>query len=311
MQAKTILGVVVLGLLLAVSTACEPAPPRVAMRAVPDATGPDARPGDGTCATDEGRCSLQAAIDEANSQPRAHVDVADGVYPATTLIVTGDVEIVGESTSGDLSSSEVRVAEGAVLRLRALSLGSLEVDGIVIADRVGFGFPDTDGPHPANVAVGPTGRAVLSDVHLVAWLQDGVRNEGQLTLRYATLWSGNASNGIDGVITTTGAGRTNLGAVVFLGSPDGDMDPACVGTPPESAGWNLSYDRTCGLTGPGDIEGVSETDFDAEDGSPRIDAVPIGELACAEEPSGIFLGHRALDDDGDGIVACDIGYGFG
>lgn len=312
MRRNGVLGAVVLAAMVGTMvTACEPAPLRPVFYAVGTEAGPDALPGDGLCATASGGCSLQAAIEEANTVPRARI-MATGDHPDTTLAVTGDLELWAlDDVWSNASGSELTVAQGAVLKLRDMSVGSLTVDGSVVAERVGFGFDVTTRPQPPAIDVGPTGAMLAVKVDVMGWTQVAVRNQGRLVLRYATIRSQTVDSApVEAAITTSGAGSTTLGATHLLGSDEVGMVDACAGTPPVSEGWNVSYDSTCGLTGPGDRQDLAVIDGDPVPGSPLVDAVPLGSLGCQAEPSDSFGAIGAADGDEDGLLACDIGLGY-
>ena len=289
----------------ATTVACQPATPRPVFHPVATATGADAEPGDGSCATATDQCSLEAAFDEANAHPRARIEMSRGTYPPIEATATGNLEIVGAS-GAVARETFLRVLETASVTLRRVSLGALSVDGAVVAERLQLGYP---GPSEVpNLTVGPDGSVLLFRAVIVAWLQPGVRNEGRLNLRYTTLMGGRTTySPPDPVITTSGAGRTTLGASLFMGQPQlGDMVDACAGTPPTSEGWNVSYDTTCGLDQTGDAEG-HDTVGGGELHLLRTDVIPVGTLGCHDGPTDVFGLVEAIDADLDGVAACDVG----
>ena len=313
-RPRRILGTALIAITLGTAlTSCEPPPPRPVFHAVGTASGPDAIPGDGVCATSAGTCSLEAAVQEANAVPRARI-VSAGGNPDSPLVVTGDVEL-GPPDDWDswtyLSGTEVHVAEGGVLRLRDVGIGALRVDGTVIAERLALGFDDSWRPEPTALDIGPTGTVIGVKVDVMGWVQRAIHNEGHLSLRYATIWAASLEHGSPHAAIATGAsGSTTLGAVHVLGSGGPETVDACGGTPPVSEGGNVSYDSTCDLAGPGDRQDLAVVDWDPEPDSPLVDAVPLGTLGCQLEPSDAFGVIQAIDGDEDGVVACDIGYGY-
>jgi len=103
-----------------------------------DGTSGDATPGDDICATEDGACTLRAAVEEANAQGEARtISLADWqVILAEELPVSGDVTITGlgagQTVVGASGQSRLfNVTGGGSLTLAALALqgGSTEADG--------------------------------------------------------------------------------------------------------------------------------------------------------------------------------------
>jgi CSLREA domain-containing protein len=95
----------------------------------------DDNPGDGTCATSGGACTLRAAIEEANSDPDADViNFAD--IPTTSgfatislnseLAVTEELDIDGNTAPGYPSAS----ADGPIVKLDGSNISGSTADGI-------------------------------------------------------------------------------------------------------------------------------------------------------------------------------------
>lgn len=314
--------------LVAGLAACDPPPPpppRPVFTAVAAVAGPDAHPGDGSCAVTGGGCSLQAAVDEANALGRARVVVDPGSrHPAGTVTIASDVEVVrGPDThtgiSGPLALVDIVVASGGVLTVQSVTgLRSVRVEGRLVLDGASMG--DASGGAPtggALVEVAPTGTAVVHRSHLVGWGARPIQNDGTLLVRYSTIWGPNAtsSGGVPAVVTGP-AGTTTLAATFFLGAAPEHMAPACGGRMPVSQGWNQSYDDSCALAGPGDRSGIVDTDSTPgwsqdEEGndvpSPRLDGVPVGALGCAVGVTPTINAVPAHDSDGDGVPGCEIG----
>jgi len=96
----------------------------------------DAMPGDGTCATAASRCTLRAAIQEANAVPGADVVT----LPAGTLALSlaGADEEAG--ATGDLDVTESLMLQGAGIDVTVLS--GAQLDRVVDVHSVGFQVQD-------------------------------------------------------------------------------------------------------------------------------------------------------------------------
>jgi CSLREA domain-containing protein len=165
---------------------------------------PDAHPADGLCATRAGQCSLRAAVQEADAQPRG-------------------------------SSTTVVLPAGSY----ALSLGALVISNTVVISGAGSGTTQLVGHNDRVLAVAAGTRAQVFDVTLTggtaaAGRGGGVVNLGVLVLRRSTV-SGNHAQGGGGVyngpaawlgliastlsgnvVTGTGGGVLNDGGTVTL-----------------------------------------------------------------------------------------------
>lgn len=294
----------------ALLAACEPAPPAPVLVVDPTTAGPDATPGDGTCATASGACSFRAAIDEANALGRADVRVGPGPGVAEELTVTAAVEISAVRQHADVAAVVLTVAEGATLHARNLQMGPTTVEGTASFRRVSFegGAP---GEPRALLEVGPSGRVVGINVLLLGWFGPAVRNAGVLALHGSTVQASSPTDGGDGAsVTTLAGGSTTFGAVAIVGDP-ATANPACAGLAPTSLGHTLAFDTTCELDAVGDVEGADEQGISPRAGSLRLDAVPPGTLGCGEW----WTDHFSSTTDGDPVrprsdgaaPACDIG----
>ena len=107
-----------------------------------DSTGddPDASPGDGTCATAGGACTLRAAIDEANANPDADTiafDIAgSGVH---TIVPAGGLPFITAPLTIDgftqLGSQPNTSATGAIDAVPLIEIdGSSSVDCVVVSN---------------------------------------------------------------------------------------------------------------------------------------------------------------------------------
>lgn len=150
---------------------------------------PDAAPGDGRCAADAGRCTLRAAIMEANATPGLdHVSVPGGVYKL-------GIEGTGEdaAATGDLDVTDD-------LRLIGAGTGETYLQGAGI-DRV--------------LDVHREARVVVHGLRIrrgTVWNDDGagIRNAGILTLLDANVSSNKVFDGRGGGLFTTPGSATVL-----------------------------------------------------------------------------------------------------
>jgi hypothetical protein len=165
---------------------------------------PDAHPGDGVCATGAGQCSVRAAVQEADAQPRG-------------------------------TSSIITVPSGTY----TLSLGVLVISNTVVISGAGSGTTQLIGQGDRVLVVARGTRAVVSGVTITGGTAGtssggGVANLGVLAVITSTLIGNTAKNGgglyngpsawlalvdsrLDGnVVTVTGGGLVNDGGKVTL-----------------------------------------------------------------------------------------------
>ncbi|HEX7133047.1 MAG TPA: hypothetical protein VF228_10745 [Iamia sp.] len=302
------------GVLLATTaTACEPPGPPPSFTVLPAATGPDATPGDGVCATSGGQCSLQAAVEEANAlDTPTDVLIPDGVDAAADLTVTGAITLVPDEDPADLSVSPISwtIAEGGQLTVTDAALGSVVVDGTLLARRVQVGAR-VGGPITgldALVEVGATGTVLLSNVWAHAQGSPLLSNAGVVSLHGVTILPMTAPGGP--TITTETGGQTRLSAVAVLGGTT--VADTCAGEAPTSYGYNLVPDTTCGLLMEGDRQDyVGSGLTPALVGDARLDAIPVGTLHCGagwdDDVVSQGAAVRPADSGEPGVAACDIG----
>jgi hypothetical protein len=292
------------------ATACEPSEP-AAFTVMPSATGADVAPGNGVCEDADGRCSLRAAVEEANAlDAPTEITVPDGDVAAADLTVTGSITLLASGTTQDLNDVSWTVAEGAQVTVTDAQLGPVQVDGTFLARRVGLGAGDSTpiSGVDALVAVGATGTALLSNASAITWGAPLTTNEGVLSLHGTTVLA-EADPGPATITTETG-GQTRLSATAFLGGAAA-VD-VCAGVAPTSYGYNLASDTTCGLAMTGDRQ-----DFDEMNQDPfpppdaRIDAIPVGTLHCGagwdDDLTSGATAVRPFDGNLDETAACDIG----
>ncbi len=134
--------------------------------------GRDAAPGDGTCATATGACTLPAALDEANALAGAdEISVAGGVVGSLaqleSTVISGDLRIVGPGrVSSDAWHWEdlhlLVVAEAVTLTLDGVTLDRVEVEARDNSTVVARGcLFETSFPFSAKVTSGTGSRVVL------------------------------------------------------------------------------------------------------------------------------------------------------
>src|SRR5436189_1177281 len=103
----------------------------------------DAMPGDGACATLGGRCTLRAAVQEANARPGADgVSLPAGTYVLAILgagedaAVTGDLDITDDLTITGAGAESTIVDGGHIDRVfhivRRLEGPTVEISGIAV-----------------------------------------------------------------------------------------------------------------------------------------------------------------------------------
>ncbi len=301
--------VLAVGALLATgTTACEPTGPPPAFTVVPAAAGADIDPGDGVCEDGDGRCSLRAAVEEANAlDTPVEITVPAGEVAPADLTVTGTVELIPGGAGMDLADVTWTVAEDAQLTVTDAQLASVVVDGNLFARRVGVGA-DLDAVVSgvdALIDVGATGTALFANSMVIAWGAPAARNAGVLSLHGSTVALGAAPG--PAAITTVEGGQTRLSASVAVA--DGTPVATCAGEAITSYGYNLLPDTSCALASPGDRQDFHESQLTAGIGSERVDTVPVGTLHCGAgwDDDARGPGNRPYDGDLDETPACDSG----
>lgn len=176
---------------------------------------PDIDPGDGLCESEDGVCTLRAAIEEANALPGAQtVAVGTGVYTLTeaSIEVTDDLVLVGSGASSSIIDGNddlaLRINDEAVsLRIEdlALSRGRISAwpgDLVVRRARITGG-----------VAEGFVGGAIIANNFID--LRDTVI-DGNRAVSGGGVWAQAASHGVFENVTITG----NRGGGLYLGGSD-------------------------------------------------------------------------------------------
>jgi hypothetical protein len=303
---------------MAAMSACQPPPPDLQLAVTVTGAGVDAVAGDGVCEVTPGAgdCTLQAAVDEANAQPRTTITLVGSTsYTSGPLVIGSHVTIRGSAaplgTMAYVSAGQVSVGTGAYLGLDDVSFSDTAVDlhGALVGQRVGLSSPPPvagDGVAALTVRAGAI--AALTNASVTGINAPAVDNSGLLLLNYSTLVSNH-----DGVLAN--AGTAIAQASVIVPHPV-SVDPkrACVGAPPTSFGYNGAPDETCSFGAIGDLQGsgfvVGASAYSPEVGDSTIDAIPVGAAGC-----GVSMvvdvrgpaGPRPVDGDGDGTAMCDRG----
>ncbi|HEV3312308.1 MAG TPA: CSLREA domain-containing protein, partial [Chloroflexota bacterium] len=178
--------------------------------------GHDANPGNGTCADSAGKCTLRAAIEEANALPagtKVAVTVRDGTYKlklGTLAVTRNNIAITGAGPTatvfkGNGKSAVVRVAGKA----RA-SLIKLKLTNGGIARNDGGGLYNSGATNLANVEV--TANTASSG--------GGIYNTSGATLDLtsSTVSANSAMSGADSQDGGLGGGIYNAGSLTLWGS---------------------------------------------------------------------------------------------
>jgi CSLREA domain-containing protein len=252
----------------------------------------DAKPGDGTCATDVGTCTLRAAIQEANEKGGGTINLNPGTYvlsiapnSALPLAATGDLDIYGELTISGGGAGKTIVDGGGLDRVFAAQ----EASRVTISDitiRNGRALPGEDGGGVWNFGnltlenVTVSGNSTRSDATLSADAPGGgIFNAATLMLRNCTI-TGNTAADMGGGIhnkglltvmqsaitsntagTDRGGGLSNFNkAVVILSSLTGNKATGNGGAVENGGKLTLTHSTVSGNTGElgGGIHNVGE-----------------------------------------------------
>jgi len=178
---------------------------------------PDTDPGDGLCLSEDGVCTLRAAIEEANAQPGLRlVSVGTGVYTldtGTSIEVTDDLVLIGTgAASSIIDGSDGGTAmfindPSVTLRIEDLTLsrGRLVVSsGDLVVRRSRF---------TGGVADGFVGGAIIANNGID--IRDTVFDNNR-AVSGGAVWAQASSSGIFENVTITG----NRGGGLYLGGSD-------------------------------------------------------------------------------------------
>lgn len=301
----------------------------------------DAAPGNGVCATAAGKCTLRAAIQEANALGGANtINVPSGPYFITIAganedaAASGDLDITGNLTIIGTGASFPVISGGGIDRVF-----DVQASGVVTLSRLTIQNGNTSS---ADAAGG------------------GIRNAGNLTLLDISVRNNTVQSGDGGAIGNLGSGRMQLTNVTISGNvaadrgggigndvgatmqlvnvtltdngafQGGDIDNLgdaqlvntivansrqggnCTGGEILSLGHNIDDGHSCLLIAPGDLSdtnpGLGQPSsatfvYPLVAGSPAIDAGDNDHCPDTDQRGQ----PRPTDGNNDGIFACDIG----
>jgi CSLREA domain-containing protein len=293
--------------------AFEVLPPVVFNVDTPD-DGVDANPGDLTCATAAGGCTLRAAIQETNALPGGdRVILPSGTYRLTIsganedaastgdLDITQDLAIEGagaESTiiDGNASDRVFEIASGAEATISGVTIrngrvqagsggGIVNLGTLALAQSRLVNSSASGGGGVAN-----TGALTLTDVTVgsnqVTGTGGGIENYGSLTLANVTL-SSNSSGGTGGL--QAGGGIFNVGTATLTNVTISGNTAAGSGGAIANFG-----DMTLTSVTAGDNTAPSGAAIDAIDGTIRLKDTIVANNHGGENCRGtiISLGHN-------------------
>lgn len=209
---------------------------------------PDAKPGDGQCASKAGGCTLRAAIEEANATTLADtINVPPGTYALSVastggpdyaqsgdLFLNGEVQILGGDAASTIvdGGGKVRVFEtekDSTISLMGLTVqngladgangggilnrGHLKLADLIVKNNRAKGDPLNATGGGAGIANDGTGSATLLNVRVESNTADGrgggISNAGEMQVMNSTVAS-NAS------LTDDGGGFVNEGVLSLL-----------------------------------------------------------------------------------------------
>ncbi|MGQ0617118.1 MAG: CSLREA domain-containing protein [Acidimicrobiia bacterium] len=203
----------------------------------------DAAPGDGRCADASGRCSLRAAVQEANADPaRTTITLAQATYVLTIAGAGEDTGLTGDldvTTPVELSAVGATVdANGLDRALHVLAGGSLDVRGL----RVTGGTTSASGGGYANAGtLNLDGGAVSGNTASGPGASGGgILNSGILRV-VGTEISGNSATRAGGGIEAN-AGQTTLTRATLQANTTGP-------TPGNGGGLHLTGTGTVAVSG--------------------------------------------------------------
>jgi CSLREA domain-containing protein len=174
------------------------------------ADSPDAAPGDGICRanTFPPRCTLRAAIEEANALAGSHtITVPAGVYtlPIGELAVTGDVTINGAGQQATIvqAATQPGVATRRVFRLEPFTGKRVSVYRMTVR----HGLPTDSQLSNEGGGIITFGDVSLGEVAVVSNSANqggGIKNAGRLTIRNSVISDNVATQRGGGIRCTVG-----------------------------------------------------------------------------------------------------------
>lgn len=299
-------------LALVFAGACEvdpPPPPPLTMTVDVSSDASDTDPGDGTCATAGGGCSLRAAIEEAAHHPDVLIEVRVGTGVTGALPpLANRVRIVGTTSPAPQIVLDVplEVATGATVGMSGLQIwGSIGVDGSLNAEQLTVTYPLSDPWGVAPLHIKPGGvvaarNSVFMGAHQPQYRS--VDNEGVAVFD---------ATQVGGLIYSrwtipSGPLHTAPGASATVRSTY--LASGCTGSAPSSLGYSADAGGTCSLSGLGDVSNALQGGSTVGPPLTGVDAIPAGVADCGTFITTDVSGAvRPADGDGDGTAACDIG----
>lgn len=170
----------------------------------------DAKPGNGLCANSKGKCSLRAAIQEANARPGW-----DLIYLGTRVTyvlskgeisITDDVDIFGKGSVIDANQAS-RIFHVTVQRPNCAYLDDLTIRNGSIGSGFGGGALKIDEPSDVSGY-----RLNVSDSRSTSLAGGGVENSGSFLCSYCKISNNRTNLGTAGGVQSSGGGIFNYSA---------------------------------------------------------------------------------------------------
>lgn len=190
-------------------------------------------PGDGTCATMGGSCTLRAAIDEANARCGLNAVV---VPVGTYVLGLGALEITDSTTLSGAGADAVVVDGNAAGRVVEVVRGTVALDGVTLRN----GLSDDVGGAVDNEATLTISNAAILDSSSATW-GGGIATSGPLTIVSSTIANNTAVFNGGGIF-----GGFQAGTVVLVDTTVRDNHCDAVGGGIQ--GYHLSLTR-CTVSG--------------------------------------------------------------
>ncbi|PQJ35912.1 hypothetical protein BSZ35_16045 [Salinibacter sp. 10B] len=291
----------------------------------------DANPGDGTCATSGGACTLRAAIEEANSDDtRDKIDFSN--IPTTSgfatislnsqLQVVREINIAGETAPGYPSS----VVDGPIVKLDGSNMSSSTENGIEFSNDAGGtsaesvleGLAITNMPSSGIFVGGPASKITIRNCFLGVDVDGktvqgndlwGVILAGGGAVFFGNLVSGNGNDGI----TVSSANNQVINNIVGL-DHDGDAAKGNAGNgiavfgDGNQIGYATVNPIRSGIVDNGNVISANgESGIDIRGDENAVAANNIGTNADGSTVTG--TGSNPLGNDGSGVTIAGTGSG--
>ena len=166
----------------------------------------DVNPGDGVCAAASGKCTLRAAVQEANALPGADTIVLpSGTFKLTLtganedFAATGDLDLLEDVTIQGAGSSATTIdglqADRVFETYPLIVLGHINISGLTIEN----GLADFGAAILANGHQGVTNELTLTDVVIrnshATLAGGGINNHAKMTISRSTITGNQAASG--------------------------------------------------------------------------------------------------------------------